>query len=73
MFFQFKNQELDRSNQKNIKEKNLMKKFLNDKNRENEKKHEEIESGLYKSKTNINDVPTTNEINSLRQEIEQYI
>lgn len=47
-----------------------MKKFLNEKTRENEKKHEETENGLYKSKANVNEVPTANELNSLRQEME---
>lgn len=47
-----------------------MKKFFNEKEKENEKKHEEIETGTYKQKSNANDIQSSNEIFSLRQDLE---
>ena len=69
--FQLKNQEMERVNQKNLKEKNLMKKFFNEREREMEKKHEENENGFYKQK-NLNQIEnqTNNEVTQLKQDLE---
>jgi len=70
-FFQLKNQEMKRINQKNLKEKQLMKKFFNERERDLEKRHEENENGFYKQK-NPNQIEnqTTNEVTQIKQDLE---
>ena len=69
--YQQKNQEIERSNQKNLKEKNLLKKFLNERERDFEKKHEENDPVFHKQKNpNQNDIQQNNETNQLKQDLE---
>lgn len=62
---------MDRHNQKNLKEKNLMKKFLNEREKDHEKRHEENEQGNCKQKApNQNEMQPNFETIQLKQELE---